>query len=87
MDTKLLPGQNVESSITLQQQPCHPDLPPGDAGGPKTSLKDQPTASARPSDAEKVIIPDMFVSWASQKPSLNPHYELVKLESEASLKQ
>ena len=30
-----------------------------------------------------VILPDMFVSFLSQKPSVNPHYEKVKRESEA----
>ena len=30
-----------------------------------------------------VTMPDMFVSFLSQKPHINPHYEKVKRESEA----
>ena len=30
-----------------------------------------------------VILPDMFVSFLAQKPKVNPHYEKVRMESEA----
>lgn len=30
-----------------------------------------------------VILPDLFVSFLSRKPQLNPHYEKVRAESEA----
>lgn len=30
-----------------------------------------------------VILPDLFVSFLSRKPQLNPHYEIVRAESEA----
>ena len=32
--------------------------------------------------ADKVIIPDLFVSFVSQRPKPNPYYELVKSQSE-----
>ena len=38
-------------------------------------------------EAEKAFIPDMFISFASQKPKLNVHYEFVRRESEAWLGQ
>ena len=30
-----------------------------------------------------VLLPDMFVSFLAQKPRINPHYDAVKIESEA----
>lgn len=30
-----------------------------------------------------VMLPDLFVSFLSRKPQLNPHYEKVRAESEA----
>lgn len=38
-------------------------------------------------EAEKAFIPDMFISFASQKPKLNVHYEVMRRESEAWLGQ
>lgn len=34
-----------------------------------------------------VILPDLFVSFLSRKPQLNPHYERVRAESEAWFSQ
>ena len=33
------------------------------------------------------MIPDLFVSFVSQKPIPNPYYEVIKKESEAWMKQ
>ena len=41
----------------------------------------------RQSELKKVIIPDLFVSFISQRPKLNPYYEAKKKESEAWMKQ
>lgn len=30
-----------------------------------------------------VLLPDMFVSFLAQRPRVNPHYERVRMESEA----
>ena len=43
--------------------------------------------SSRPKESNKVRIPDMFVSFLALKPNLNPHYEVIKKESEQWNKQ
>ena len=43
--------------------------------------------SARQPELKRVIIPDLFVSFISQRPKLNPYYEVIKKESEAWMKQ
>ena len=40
-----------------------------------------------PMSDDQVIIPDMFVSFLSQQPQINPNYEKVKGESEAWIAQ
>lgn len=40
-------------------------------------------SSEKNSAASTVTIPDLFVSFVSQKPSINPFYEVAKSESEA----
>ena len=82
-----LSGLNESSSILFEQQHC-PRSPPIDkAGEYETGSEEQHASSPPPVDAEKVILPDLFVSFLSQKTRLNPNYELVKLESEAWMKQ
>lgn len=41
----------------------------------------------RQSELRSVVIPDLFVSFISQKPKPNPYYEVIKKESEAWMKQ
>ena len=43
--------------------------------------------SPRQPELNRVIIPDLFVSFISQRPKLNPYYEVIKKESEAWMKQ
>ena len=43
--------------------------------------------SPRQPELKRVIIPDLFVSFISQRPKLNPYYEVIKKESEAWMKQ
>ena len=50
----------------------------------ETCRSDQPP---RQSELRSVIIPDLFVSFVSQKPKPNPYYEVIKKESEAWMKQ
>ena len=39
------------------------------------------------SEMKKVVIPDLFISFVSQRPRVNPHYEVMKKESEAWMKR
>ncbi len=81
-------GQNEEKSASLQQQqPGLASIPAKDASDLESGLEHQTTLSSPHYTVEKAFIPDMFVSFVSQKPRLNPHYEVVRLESEAWLKQ
>ena len=41
----------------------------------------------RKPEVKRVIIPDLFVSFISQRPKLNPYYEVIKKESEEWMKQ
>ena len=43
--------------------------------------------SSRKPELKRVIIPDLFVSFISQRPKLNPYYEVIKKESEEWMKQ
>ena len=43
--------------------------------------------SPRQPEQKRVVIPDLFVSFVSQRPKLNPNYEVTKKESEAWMKQ
>ncbi len=80
--------KNEEQSTYLQQQqPGLASVPDKDATDLKSGLEHQITVSSPYYVVEKAFIPDMFVSFVSQKPKLNPHYEIVRLESEAWLKQ
>ena len=54
------------------------------AAVPETCRTDQPP---RQREVKRVVIPDLFVSFVSQRPKLNPYYEVVKKESEAWMKQ
>lgn len=45
---------------------------------------DQPP---REREVKTVVIPDLFVSFISQRPKPNPYYEVIKKESEAWMKQ
>lgn len=38
-------------------------------------------------ELKRVKIPDLFVSFVSQRPRLNPYYEVMKNESEEWMKQ
>lgn len=60
------------------QQPLSPSLPE------KGRCKEQ---SQQEYEIEKVIIPDLFVSFIAQRPNPNQHYEEVKKESVAWMKQ
>ena len=82
-----LSGQTEQSHIALQQQPCLADLPAEKAPGTGSRLKDPHSTSVPPREAEKIFIPDLFVSFVSQKPTLNPYYEVVKQEYESWMKQ
>lgn len=53
----------------------------------ESGFKHLQTDSTPRYEAEKAFIPDMFVSFVSQKPRLNVHYEVMKLESEVWLRQ
>ena len=50
------------------------------------SRAEQPP-SHRQGEAEKIVIPDLFVSFVSQRPKPNPYYETVKKDSEAWMKE
>ena len=41
----------------------------------------------RQSELQRVVIPDLFVSFFAQRPKPNPYYEVIKKESEAWMKQ
>ena len=43
--------------------------------------------TSRQPEPKRVIIPDLFVSFISQRPSTNPYYEVMKKDSEAWMKQ
>lgn len=42
---------------------------------------------SREHEVKTVVIPDLFVSFISQRPKPNPYYEVIKKESEAWMKQ
>ena len=50
---------------------------------PEICRKDQP----RQCEVKRVIIPDLFVSFVSQRPKISPYYEVIKKESESWMKQ
>ena len=87
MGIDVLPGINEATSTILHQQPCLTDLSAVKVGNPESVLNDQHDTSIQSRDAEKVFIPDMFVSFVSQKLRLNQHYEVLKLESETWMKE
>ena len=49
--------------------------------------KSRTDQSPRQPELNRVKIPDLFVSFVSQRPKLNPYYEVMKKESEAWMKQ
>ena len=82
-----LSGQTEQSPVALQQQPCLADLPAEKVPDTESCLKDRHPTSIPPREAGKAFIPDMFVSFISQKPTPNPYYEVVKPEYESWMKQ
>ena len=51
---------------------------------PEMCRTDQPSQRR---EVKRVVIPDLFVSFISQRPKLNPYYKVVKKESEEWMKQ
>ena len=87
MEIDILPGMNEATSTILRQRPCLTGLSAVKVGNPESVLNDQHITSIQFRDAEKVFIPDMFVSFVSQKVKPNQHYEVLKLESEMWMAQ
>lgn len=87
MDTAVQLGLNEEILPAVQHRLRIASLLAENVRDSELGLKQLLTGSTRPCEAEKAFIPDMFVSFVSQKPRLNVHYEVVKLESEAWLRQ
>ena len=57
---------------------------------PEKALMQGPCRTHQPPqqrEITKVVLPDLFVSFVSQKPKINPYYELVKQESLAWMKK
>ena len=64
------------------------DVPSGrEASSMPLNENGRTNQSPRQPELERVIIPDLFVSFISQKPKPNPYYEVMKKESEAWMKQ
>ena len=78
------------SSMPFPQQPYSADPPAyKERETEKPPVPEVCHADQRPQQCElkKVVIPDLFVSFISQRPRPNPYYEVVKKESEAWMKQ
>lgn len=84
--TQVSSGLTEASSFVLQRPPCLTSLPAEELDS-DSGLEERHTASAPPCHSDKVFIPDMFVSFVSQKPRSNPYYDIVKLKSEEWMKQ
>ena len=87
MNTDVQLGRNEESLTTLQHQPRPASLLAENVRDSESGFKHLQTDSTPRYEAEKAFIPDMFVSFVSQKARLNVHYEVMKLESEVWLRQ
>lgn len=87
MDTVVPFGRNEETPTTSQHLHHFASILAENVRAMESGLKHLQNGSTPRREAEKVFIPDMFVSFVSQKPKLNVHYEGMKLESEAWLGQ
>lgn len=67
----------ADSLVCQQQEVEKPAVP-------EKSRNDQPSHQI---EAKKVMIPDLFASFVSQRPQPNPYYEAMKKESEEWMKQ
>ena len=79
----ILSDQNEENSFATEKQSGFPSAAAETVLNPEPHLEDLHISAPQLSSTEKAFIPDMFVSWTSRIPKLNPHYEDVKLESAA----
>ena len=87
VDTVIQLGRNEEALINLQHQHHFANLLAANVRASESGLKHLQNGSTPRHEAEKILLPDMFVSFVSQKPKLNVHCEGMRLESEAWLGQ
>ena len=88
MSTDVLSGR--EASTMPFNSPYSADPPAfqqQEAEKPPAPENCRTDQSSRQPELKRVIIPDLFVSFISQRPKLNPYYEVIKKESEAWMKQ
>ena len=73
MNTDVQLGPNEETLTALQHQPRLASLSAENVRDSESGVKHLQTGSPPRCGAEKAFIPDMFVSFVSQKPRLNVH--------------
>lgn len=83
MDLNVQLGQNKDSFAGLQLM----SLLAKNVRDSELGLTHPQNSSTPRRKTEKAFIPDMFVSFASQKPKLNVYYEVMRRESETWLGQ
>lgn len=72
--------------VPISSRADHPTHPANDEKTANTEPNDV-NGSTKPSGADMIMIPDLFVSFVAQRPKLNPYYEEVKGASEAWMKR
>lgn len=75
--------QNEETLTAVQQQLQLASLLAVHVNDSESGLRDLQNVSTPRREAEKDLIPDMFVSFISQNLNLNVNYEVMRLESKA----